>query len=81
MLPLNHPRYFLAGVKRRKPVVPGMGPPIGEIKQAAASMSKMAIHHFVNMQDTPARAFSVMTPPVSRYTLASLGEMLKRIGA
>ena len=80
MLPLNHPRYFLAGVQRYKPT-PGMGPQLGEIKQASRRLTKTAIGHFMNMKDTPARAFSVMTPPVSRYSLASLGEMLKRIGA
>jgi len=79
---MNHPRYFLSGVKRFKPPETEVGPELGVIKQAAADMSRASlghIRHFMDLKNTSARVLRTMTPP-SEGGLVSLKELLDRMG-
>lgn len=82
MLPPGHPRQFLAPIKSRKRPAKDMGPELGEIKQAEARSMKMAmykIRHFMDLGNTQARAFKVMSSGSNNFTLASMRELLSRM--
>jgi hypothetical protein len=61
-----------------------MGPSLGEIKQAeeiSLKLGALKIRHFMDLKNTQARALKVMTPGTGKFGLASLRELLSRMGA
>lgn len=77
----THPRYFIVSAAR-KTLTKGQGPMIGDVKTAGMFLTKEALfrmHYFTNLGDTPARVMKVMAVPNGDFSLASFGELLKRM--
>jgi hypothetical protein len=86
-LPQNHPRFFQAGIKRIKSKQMGDSAPLlgmmkgGSLGQVLLELSeKTAIRHVMDMKNTPARAVRNMVQPAKAYGLASMRQLLDRMG-